>query len=149
MATAAVDGRFDAVIDQLQPKQRCAIKIDPRTPKHADLAAADRGEQNRRFWTVPRNGRESAVGSRNFQFSQRPFERVAVCQSSKSPKAKTQAADVASGARNALVMARQLFVMGRQASVWDLMPSAERGGAPNRCPTGKIGRNCERSRMLP
>jgi hypothetical protein len=90
VAGEAVDGRSDAVIDQLQPKQRCtiAIKIDFRTAKHADLAAADRGEQNRRFWTVPRNGRESAVGSRNFQFSQRPFERVAVSQSSKSPKAK-------------------------------------------------------------
>ena len=77
VTTAAVDGRFEAVIDQLQPKQRCAIaiKIGLRTAKHADLAAADRGEQNRRFWTVPRNGRESAVGSRNFQFSQRPFER--------------------------------------------------------------------------
>ena len=53
VATAAVDGRFDAVIDQLQPKQRCAIKIGLRIPKHADLVAADRGEQNRRFWTVP------------------------------------------------------------------------------------------------
>jgi hypothetical protein len=88
VAAEAVDGRFDAVIDKLQPKQRCAIaiKIGLRTAKHADLAAADRGEQNRRFWTVPRNGRESAVGSRNFQFGQRPFERVAVCQF--SPKAK-------------------------------------------------------------
>jgi len=77
VADEAVHGLFGAVIEQLQPKQRCAIaiKIGPRAPKHADLAAADRGEQNRRFWTVPRNGRESAVGSRNFQFSQRPFER--------------------------------------------------------------------------
>jgi len=75
MTTAAVNGRFEAVIDQLQPKQWCAINIGLRIPKHADLVAADRGERNRRFWTVPRNGRESAVGSRNFQFSQRPFER--------------------------------------------------------------------------
>jgi hypothetical protein len=88
MTTAAVNGRFEAVIDQLQPKQWCAINIGLRIPKHADLVAADRGERNRRFWTVPRNGRESAVGSRNFQFSQRPFERVAVSQRSKSPKAK-------------------------------------------------------------
>ena len=66
VATAAVDGRFDAVSDQLQPKQRCAIKIGLRTPKHPDLAAADRGQQNRRFWTIPRNARESAVGSCHF-----------------------------------------------------------------------------------
>jgi hypothetical protein len=87
VANEAVDGPF-SVIEQLQPKQRYAIKVGLRTPKHADLAAADRGEQNRCFRTVARNGRESAVGSRNFQFSQRPFERVAVCQSSKSPKGK-------------------------------------------------------------
>ena len=87
VANEAVDGPF-SVIEQLQPKQRYAIKVGLRTPKHADLAAADRGEQNRCFWTVARNGREFAVGSRNFQFSQRPFERVAVCQSSKSPKGK-------------------------------------------------------------
>ena len=66
MATAAVDGRFEAVIDLLQPKQWCAINIGLRIPKHADLAAADRGQQNRRFWTIPRNARESAVGSCHF-----------------------------------------------------------------------------------
>lgn len=64
VSTAAVDGRSDAVIDQLQPKQRCDIDIGLQIPKHADLAAADRGERNRRFWTVPRNARESAVGPR-------------------------------------------------------------------------------------
>ena len=53
MATAAVDGRFEAVIDQFQPKQRHAIRMGRRTPKHVDLAAADGGEQNRRFWIVP------------------------------------------------------------------------------------------------
>ena len=56
VATEAVDGRFDAVIEQFQPKQRHAIRMDRRTPKHVDLAPADGGEQNRRFWIVPQNG---------------------------------------------------------------------------------------------
>jgi hypothetical protein len=119
MATAAVDRRSEAVIDQLKPKQRCTINIGLRIPKHANLAVADRSERNRRFWTVARNGRESAVGPRNFQFGQRLFEGVAVCQNLKSPKGKTQAADVASWIRYALVMTRQSFVNGRRNRLWE------------------------------
>ena len=49
VATAAVDRRFRAVIEQLQPKQRHTVKIDRWLPKHADLAAPHRDERNRRF----------------------------------------------------------------------------------------------------
>src|SRR5512133_776267 len=48
VATEAVDRLFRAVIEQLQPKQWQAVKIDLRSPKHADLVAPNRGEQNRR-----------------------------------------------------------------------------------------------------
>ena len=42
VAAEAVHRHFRAVIEQFQPKQR----HDFRTPKHADLVAANRGERN-------------------------------------------------------------------------------------------------------
>src|SRR6478735_5799650 len=47
IATEAVDRCFGAVIDQLQPKQRCAITIARRIRQHPDLIAADRSDRNR------------------------------------------------------------------------------------------------------
>jgi len=81
VATAAVDRRFRAVIEQFQPKQRRAIKIDRWTRQHPDLVAANRGKRNRCFRTILGNGAEADVSSRNSQFGQRPFGRVAIYQS--------------------------------------------------------------------
>ena len=86
MATEAVDRRFHAAIEQFQPKQRRAIKIDRRTRQHADLVAANRGERNRCFRTILGNGAEFDVSFCNSQFGQRPFGRVAIYQSSEIPK---------------------------------------------------------------
>jgi hypothetical protein len=68
---------FRAVIEQLQPKQRRAAKIDLRSPKHADFAVPNRGERNRHFWTILQNRGEFDVSSRNSQFGN---GRVAACQ---------------------------------------------------------------------
>ena len=115
VANEAVNGYFGAVIEQLQPKQRHATWMDLRTPKHADLATADRGDQNRRFWIVFRNGRKSNVGSRNFQFGQRPFRRVAVCQSSKSPKRQSPYGGCSKWAANYLVLVAKHRLGNRRA----------------------------------
>jgi len=80
MATEAVDGPFRAVVEQLQPKQRHPVKINLRSPEHADFAVPNRGERNRHFWTILQNRRESDVSSRNSQFGKRPFGRVGAHQ---------------------------------------------------------------------
>ena len=88
-ATEAVDRPFRAVIEQLQPKQRRAAKIDLRSPKHADFAVPNRGERNRRFWTILRNRGEFDESSRNSQFGKRAFGRVAACQTT-NPKMRCE-----------------------------------------------------------
>ena len=69
----AVDRPFRAVIEQLQPKQRPFANINLVSPKHADFAVPNRGERNRRFWTILQNSGEFDESSRNSQFGKRAF----------------------------------------------------------------------------
>ena len=144
MATEAVDRPFRAVIEQLQPKQRPSANIDHGSPKHADFAVPNRGERNRRLWTIYQNRGESDVSSRNSQFGKRRFGCVGVNQTT-NPKmccegnagaanaqsSRTSAArlfnfdkpEAASAdgysktGQNALVRTRQLFAVSRQHRV--------------------------------
>ena len=113
VAGEAVDGRFDAAIDQLQPKQRCAIPSSsasgPRNMRISKLAIeASKTDASGRppEWTrACRRLSQFSIRSPSFRTS---------CSQSKFevPKGKTQTADVASRVIGALVMARQLFVTG-------------------------------------
>ena len=90
MATEAVDRSFRAVIEQIQPKQRRhSAKIDLGSPKHADFAVPNRGERNRRLWTILQNRREFDESSRNSQFGKRAF-RVVVARQTTNPKMRCE-----------------------------------------------------------
>ena len=88
LAAKAVDRSFRAVIEQASQNRACR-QIGVRPPKHADFAVPNRGERNRRLWTILQNRREFDESSRNSQFGKRAF-RVVVARQTTNPKMRCE-----------------------------------------------------------